>query len=291
MSNDSYINFQKEAFLMPWNLTFLISAMAMVLGTMIIAPGEAGEFLRNMILLSTFGAELMYLGIMPKDKRFQRAVRSRVNAEMSKQANTPTERLKQLSRYSLERYVRLKKYRDDIAGNYKKLSTASQSLLDSHLRKIEGLMDSYLSMLHTKERYNMIQSDNRELEIARAIEELRQDMEDDPPKVRSVKQRRLTILEKSLEERKRLKENKEILDAQMATIEDVIRFIHEQSLSMKDPDGITFQLDTLLNEVEETQASVSELEDVFNNSGSILDGIEDAYTPSESTSSGSRVKN
>lgn len=242
MSNDSYINFQKEAFLMPWNLTFLISAMAMVLGTMIIAPGEAGEFLRNMILLSTFGAELMYLGIMPKDKRFQRAVRSRVNAEMSKQANTPTERLKQLSRYSLERYVRLKKYRDDIAGNYKKLSTASQSLLDSHLRKIEGLMDSYLSMLHTKERYNMIQSDNRELEIARAIEELRQDMEDDPPKVRSVKQRRLTILEKSLEERKRLKENKEILDAQMATIEDVIRFIHEQSLSMKDPDGITFQI-------------------------------------------------
>ncbi|HRR09100.1 MAG TPA: hypothetical protein PLO56_10455 [Rhodothermales bacterium] len=275
---------------MPWNLTFLISAMAMVLGTMIIAPGEAGEFLRNMILLSTFGAELMYLGIMPKDKRFQRAVRSRINAEMSKQANTPTERLKQLSRSSLERYVRLKKYRDDIASNYKKLSTASQSLLDSHVRKIEGLMDSYLTMLHTKERYNMLQSDNRELEIARAIEDLRLDMEDDPPKVRSVKQRRLTILEKSLEERKRLKENKEILDAQMATIEDVIRFIHEQSLSMKDPEGITFQLDTLLNEVEETQASVSELEDVFNSSGSILDGIE-AYTPSEATSTGTRVKN
>lgn len=275
---------------MPWNLTFLISAMAMVLGTMIIAPGEAGEFLRNMILLSTFGAELMYLGIMPKDKRFQRAVRSRVNAEMSKQANTPTERLKQLSRNSLERYVRLKKYRDDIASNYKKLSTASQSLLDSHLRKIEGLMDSYLTMLHTKERYNMLQSDNRELEIARAIEDLRRDMEDDPPKVRSVKQRRLTILEKSLEERKRLKENKEILDAQMATIEDVIRFIHEQSLSMKDPEGITFQLDTLLNEVEETQASVSELEDVFNSSGNILDGIE-AYSPSETTSTGTRVKN
>ncbi|HCR49388.1 MAG TPA: hypothetical protein DIW24_07160 [Bacteroidetes bacterium] len=290
MSNDSHINFQKEAFLMPWNLTFLISAMAMVLGTMIIAPGEAGEFLRNMILLSTFGAELMYLGIMPKDKRFQRAVRSRINAEMSKQANTPTERLKQLSRSSLERYVRLKKYRDDIASNYKKLSTASQSLLDSHVRKIEGLMDSYLTMLHTKERYNMLQSDNRELEIARAIEDLRLDMEDDPPKVRSVKQRRLTILEKSLEERKRLKENKEILDAQMATIEDVIRFIHEQSLSMKDPEGITFQLDTLLNEVEETQASVSELEDVFNSSGSILDGIE-AYTPSEATSTGTRVKN
>ena len=37
-----------------------------------------------------------------------------------------------------------------------------------------------------------------------------------------------------------------------------------QSLTMKNPEEITFQLDTLLDEVEATQASVIELEDVFN---------------------------
>lgn len=276
---------------MPWNLTFLIAAMAMVFGTMMVMPGEAGEFLRNMILLSTFGAELMYLGMMPKDKRFQRAVRARVNAELSKQANTPQERLKQLSRPSVERYVRLKKYRDDIAANYKKLSSASQALLDSHIRKMDGLMDSYLTMLYSKEKYRNLQFDNRELQIVKAIEELQRDMEDDAPKVRAIKERRLRVLEKNLEERKRFKENQEILDAQMATIEDVIRYIHEQSLTMKDPEGITFQLDTLLSEVEETQASVSELEEVFTQSGSLLDGMDSYETESQNVATKSRVQN
>lgn len=291
MNQDPNINYTREAFLMPWNLTFLIAAMAMVLGTMIIIPGDAGLFLRNMMLLATFGAELMYLGMMPKDKRFQKAIRARHNAELTKQANSPQERLKQLNRGSQERYVRLRKYREEIAYNYKKLSSASQSLLDSHLHKIDGLLDSYLNMLFTKERYQNIQPETREMQMVRAINELRQDMADDSPKVRAIKERRLKILEKSLEERKRFKENQEILDAQMATIEDVVRYIHEQSLTMKDPEAITFQLDTLLSEVEETQASVSELEEVFNQTNTLLSGIDGYESSSVSTQQGTRVQN
>ena len=54
-----------------------------------------------------------------------------------------------------------------------------------------------------------------------------------------------------------------MIEAQVATIEDVVKYIHEQSLTLNNPEEITYQLDLLLSEVEETEASVSQIESVF----------------------------
>ena len=54
-----------------------------------------------------------------------------------------------------------------------------------------------------------------------------------------------------------------MIEAQVATIEDVVKYIHEQSLTLNNPEEITYQLDVLLSEVEETEASVSQIESVF----------------------------
>jgi small-conductance mechanosensitive channel len=127
----------------------------------------------------------------------------------------------------------------------------------------------------------------------RTIAELRQEMTSDPPKVRAIKERRLRILEQRLERSKKGLENMEIIDAQLETIEDVTKYIHEQSLTLRNPEEITFQLDTLLSEVEETQAAIEEIEDVFSPASDLLGSI-DTYedpgtTPSQPTST--RQKN
>lgn len=67
-----------------------------------------------------------------------------------------------------------------------------------------------------------------------------------------------------------MRENLEIIEAQLDTIDDVIRYIHEQSLTLRNPEEITFQLDTLLSEVEETEAAVAEIEDVFASPAALL---------------------
>jgi hypothetical protein len=54
-----------------------------------------------------------------------------------------------------------------------------------------------------------------------------------------------------------------IIEAQLDTIDDVIQYIHEQSLTLRNPEEITFQLDTLLSEVEETESTVAQIEDIF----------------------------
>lgn len=257
--SDAKINYTKEAFLTPWNLTFLLVAM---LTAFIVSLGTEASWLFDTILLFSAAVELMYLGIMPRQERFRRVVKSRRAREHAKPPSQK-EIWRELNKIHQRRYLRLRELEQKIAANYQKLSYASQGLLDSHLQKIDGLLDSYLNLLHQQERYDLYAQRATETEVAEAITSLRDDMTDDAPRVRAIKQRRLRILEQRLERFKRSHENREIIEAQLETVEDVVTYIHEQSLTLRNPEEITFQLDMLLSEVEETEASVQEMEDVF----------------------------
>src|SRR5690606_7051029 len=146
---------------------------------------------------------------------------------------------------------------------FSKLSYASQGMLDAHLNKIDGLLDSYLNLLQLKDKYRKFTARTAEEEIVRAIAQLRSEMQQDPPRVRRIKERRLQILDKRLVKFKKANENLDIIEAQLATIEDVTRYVYEQSLTMQNPEEVSFELDTLVAEVEETQASVEALEAVL----------------------------
>ncbi|RMF53346.1 MAG: hypothetical protein D6746_15675, partial [Bacteroidetes bacterium] len=260
----------------PWNLTFLIAAMLIAFSVSLVSA--APSWLFETILLFTTAGELLYLGTMPRQERFRRAIRARQAAEHAKPPSQK-EIFQLLSKHSQRRYARLRKLQKDIAANYRKLSYASQGMLDSHLKKIDGLLDSYLKLLYQKERYEYSIRSNTESEVVQAIEDLRRDMADDPPRVRAIKQRRMRILEQRLERFKKGQENLEIIEAQLETIEDVIKYIHEQSVTLRNPEEITFQLDTLLSEVEETEASVEELEEVFARPVNLLDDLDTFEDP------------
>lgn len=285
--NELEVNYTKEAFLHPWNLSFLI--VSMLIAFVVSMAGVTWP--SETVLLFSAAAELIYLGTMPRQDRFRRVVRSRRALEHAKPPSQK-ELFHSLTKHSQRKYARLKRLQKDIAGNYRKLSYASQGMLDSHLSKIGGLLDSYLNLLYQKERYEFTSRASTETEVVQAMAKLRADMEDDPPRVKAVKARRLRILEQRLDRSKRGQENLEIIKAQLETVEDVTKYILEQSLTLRNPEEITFQLDTLLSEVEETQASVIEMEEVFASPTDLLtelDTFEDP-TKEESSTDNTRVR-
>ncbi len=287
--NDDDINYTKEAFLNPWNLGFLIMAM---LAAFFLSSTPEARPLFNIVLILAAASELMYLGIMPRQERFQRVVRAQHAKERAKPP-TQKEIYFRLTKYSQRRFIRLRKIEKDIEQNYRKLSYASQGLLDSHLSKINGLIESYIKLLYQKERYEDSVRNGAEREIARDIKAVRDELEASPSsRVRAIKERRLRILEQRLSRYKRSKENQEIIEEQLATVEDVIKYIHEQSLTLRDPEAITFQLDTLLNELEETEASVEEMEEIFSNSNDLLADVDtyDYVDPAESEPAKNRTR-
>jgi len=285
--SEAEINYTKEAFLHPWNLAFLISAMALSFAVSMIGTGATWTF--ETILLFTSALELLYLGIMPRQERFRKAVRSRRAAEHAKPPSQK-EIFQLLTKNSQRRYARLRKLGRDIQSNYRKLNYASQGMLDSHVNKIGGLLDSYLKLLYQQERYEYSTQARSEAEVVRAMTDLRDDMADDTPKVVAIKERRMKILEQRLDRFKRGAENLEIIEAQLETIEDVIKYIHEQSLTLSNPEEITFQLDTLLNEVEETQSTVEEMEDVFGRTTDLLGDLDMYEAPDPSETERRRIR-
>lgn len=266
MDND--INYTKEAFVNTWNLVFLMVVAAVAAGAGL--SGLAPEWLFELILVLGTGAELLYMGVMPRHSRFQRHVRSKKRAERHKPP-AQGEIYRQLHRRSQRRYYKLRQLKDDIRANYQQLSYASQGILDTHLHKIDGLLRSYLELLHQRERYRDLADRTTEGSILQSIEDLKSDMANDSDRVRSVKERRLSVLEKRLARFRKAHENLEIIGAQLGTIEDVVKYIHEQSWTLQNPDEVTMQLDTLLEEVEETQQSIHEIEDVFSAPSEYLD--------------------
>ncbi len=269
---DKALNYTREAFLHPWNLAFLLVAMLTVFFT------TGFEVLPEMLLMFTAAAELLYLGVMPRQDRFQRAVRARKMAERNK---PPSEKevFRDLSKSSQKRYIRFRNIEKAIRENYERLSYASQGMLEAHLKKIDDLLDSYLSMLQQKERYERFARQATEDEVVSSMRRLREEMGDDPPKVRHIKQKRLDILDKRLGKFKKAHENLAVIEAQLETIEDVTKYIHEQSLTMRNPEEVSFQLDTLIAEVEETQASVQEMEDVFARPTDLLSDLDTFEDP------------
>ncbi len=273
--NEAKINYTKEAFLNPWNLTFLIAAMVTAFGVSLAGP----DFLFETVLLFAAALELVFLGTVPRQERFRKVIRARQAAEHAKPPSKK-EIWRLLNRPNQKRYYRLKDLEKEIENNYRKLSYASQGLLESHLTKIDGLLDSYLNLLYQMERYEQYSQQTAENEVVRSISALHEDMADDSPRVRAIKERRMKILEQRLGRFKKSQENLEIIEAQLETIEDVIKYIHEQSLTLRNPEEITYQLDLLLSEVEETEASVEEIEEVFARPTDLL-GEMDTYTPEQ----------
>jgi len=265
---DEHINYTKEALFSTWNLVFLITvvAVASALGLTGVLPA----WLPELLLLIGGGAELVYLSVMPRHERFQRYVRAEKRAERH-QAPSQREIFSQLRNQSQRRYAKLRKLKDQIQANYQKLSFASQGILSNHVEKIDGLLDSYLDLLHQRERYRDFMDSATENRILQSIDALKKDMADDPDRVRAVKKRRLKVLERRLARFRKAHENLEIIGAQLSTIEDVVRYIHEQSWTLQNPEEVTAQLDTLLQEVEETQSSIREIEDVFSAPSNYLD--------------------
>jgi hypothetical protein len=277
---DEPINYTKEAFLHPWNLVFLLVAMVSVFFTIGLTP------VPETILMFMAALELLYLGTMPRQERFRRAVRSR-RAEQRYKPPSERDVFRELTKASQKRYIRFRNLENAIRENYARVSYTTQGMLQAHLKKIDDLLDSYLNMLWQMERYDRFTEIATEDKVVHAMQELKLQMETDSPRVRNIKQKRLDILEKRLDRFKKARENLDVIRAQLETIEDVTKYIHEQSLTMRNPEEVSFQLDTLIAEVEETQAAVTEIDDVFSPTPDLL-GDADAFTTPSSDSPSER---
>ena len=255
MSNDELnINYTREAFMNPINLGVLL--VSTLTAFFMSGLGDVS----SLLLTSVFGLELMYLGIVPKLPRFRKKLELKKIKERHA-ANNEKELFQSLDTKSQKRFLVLKHLAKLVQENFEKLPYSSQGLLDNIGKKIDELLGNYLTLLDLINRYevylNTSLESNLKEEVVRQIEEIKTL---DSEKLKRTKARRVAIMQKRLKKFNVAKEKYLVCETHLETIEDAVRYIYEQSMTMSNPEEIGFQLDNLLTEVEETSQLIDDLD-------------------------------
>ncbi len=246
-------NYFKEAFLWQYNKIVLAGAVAFA-----VVSGSA------LPLLIGAGLEMMYLSTVPANKRFQRLVRSwRFDDEKRQREKSLSALFYELPQEMRARYANLDTVCRAIRANYGRLTSTSQMFVDQMESKLEGLSQSYIRLLNSAFQHREYLRITNPEQIKKECAQLEKNLQTDPPKVQEINRKRIEILHKRIDKYAKVTENRQVIDAQCAAIEDVLQLIRDQSVTMRDPQMISDHLDNLVKDVEATEETVRDVESIF----------------------------
>jgi len=238
------------------------------------------------------GTELMYLAIVPQMATFQRLVRSwKFGEELQQRQVQYAQMLSSLSPEAKARYAKLAQVCAYVRGNFSQFSSTSKIFLEQMNARLDGLLDGYARLLLAASQQQQYLKATNPDEIDEEIAALQKEMNNDPVKVQEINKKRVEILTKRLEKYQKICENQQIIDAQCSAIEDALHLVRDQSVTMRDPQQVSDQLDNLVRDVEQTEQTVQQVEAIFGNMTGNMGGNVgadlDVLLPPDSTPSNS----
>ncbi|MBI3894128.1 MAG: hypothetical protein HY303_21630, partial [Candidatus Wallbacteria bacterium] len=203
-------NFYEAAFMSPSNLLFLAGF------------GLLGVLYSGFFYVGA-AVELLYLGFVPNLPRFQRMVRSEANRGLEVNWKEKEDQLlDRLVGKDRARYKGIQELCAKIEARASALDSSDSLLAEQNLAKLGYLQASFLRMLAALVmiREYLSETDPRQLE--RTVTKLSQEAEQAPAKVRDVKLQNVSILEQRLSHVRRADEQRQFLEASLATLEDTL---------------------------------------------------------------------
>jgi hypothetical protein len=256
-------NYVKAAFHWQYNWISLVGA-----GVFAIVSGTA------LPILLAAGLELMYLALVPQSSRFRRLVRSwQLADEQLKHQQKLNEMLQNLSPEMQSRYVHCAQICASIRTNFGALSSQSQIFLEQIDTRMQGLLSGYARLLFSAAQQQQYLKSTGQDDIKREIASLQKTLSSEPARVQEINQKRIEILNKRLEKFDKISENRKVVDAQCAAVEDVLMLVRDQSVTMRDPQQVSDRLDSLVHDVEQTEQTVQQVETIFSDLSPDLDGL------------------
>ena len=265
----SYI---KEAFKWQYNLIALGGATALSVISLSPLP-----------LILAVGAELMYLASVPNMSNFQRLVRSWQYRDQKKEQD---DRMREMQ-YALppeirDRFRRLEATGAAIHRNYERLSSTSQAFIGQIETQLQGLLTAFVRLANSDVQHVQYLQNTDVNAIRNEVKYLRDRLPKDAAKVQEINRKRIEILDKRVEKYQKIRENRQVIDAQCRAVEDVLQLIHDQSITMTDPQQVSDRLENLVKDVEHTEETVREVEAIFQMSDQLAPSPESIGDPNAS---------
>jgi DNA repair exonuclease SbcCD ATPase subunit len=232
---------------------------AIVLGGAALASLVA---LNPLPLLVWLGSELVLLPILDSGP-LRRLVHRRRRALARQQEAVDRRRLvAALGPDNLRRYEAMEDLCRHIEANYQSLTGISQVYLSEQRGKLDLILQGILHRMMALQRYERTPASRRPDELEREIADIERELEQPVQPERAV-----AALRKNLELKQRLLAALSEVDSTIRTLEteldsmaSLLEVLHQNSMSLRDPQAISEELDTIVRQSEDSERIVREME-------------------------------
>jgi hypothetical protein len=282
MKRKHLINYVREAFALPANLIYLVSLAGIAVVTSV--SGVLSVALPFLFLGA--GLEMLYLALIPRWPRFIQAVNSRHQGRVERveQQLVALSYLTKLGKDSIEQYASLTKRRTQISDNLIK-QNFGDAFLQSYLTKMNLLEAQYVELLYDIDQATqfLAQESSTGLEQQQRQIELEMQAAGDSPRIRELYAKRLDLLRKRREKNLDVKDQLRMAQIQLATLQDTVNYLQEQSMTLRNPDEVRRLLDSVISETEEHYESMKDIKGILDEESTELHDVSFNRQPGDAT--------
>jgi DNA repair exonuclease SbcCD ATPase subunit len=219
-------------------------------------------------LLLWFGSELVLLPILDSGPLRRLVARRRREAARAQAGERRRALIGTFDAASAKRYSNLYQLCRQIEANYQGLSGISQAYLSEQRGKLDNILEGIVNRMLALQRYQKLPSRDPD-DIREEIAHLEQEL-----KGTDLNERARTALHKNLElKRKLVKSYSEIggnmkaLETELDSMASLLEVLHQNSISLRDPQAIAEELDTIVRQSEDSERVVREMEAMLQSDG------------------------
>jgi hypothetical protein len=232
-------------------------------------------------LLVWLGSELVLLPILDSGP-LRRVVARRKLAKARAQAEAARGRLLgALTPDHARRYAAMEELGRQIELNYQGLTGISQVYLAEQRRKLDLVLQGYLHRLMALQRYERMPASRNSREIQEEIADLERERAAPglPPRAAAALEKNLDLKRRLLASLGEVRGTLKALHTELDSIESLLEVLHQNSISLRDPQAISQELDEIVRQSEDSEKIVREMEGLLRGGGLSADLLDEAAPP------------
>ena len=216
-------------------------------------------------LLVWLGGELILLPLLDSGP-LRRLLRRRRLAHARKEADARFDRLiKSFSPANAKRFAAMENLCRLIEANYQSLHGISQAYLSEQGGKLDMILEGCVHRMTALQRYERMLASRNAADIQREIENLEQELEQSelPDRARAALQKNLELKRRLHTSYTEARGTMKALATELDSMASLLEVLHQNSISMRDPQAISQELDTIVRQSEDSGKVVREMESIL----------------------------
>jgi hypothetical protein len=232
---------------------------AIVLGGAALASLVA---LNPLPLLIWLGSELVLLPILDSGPLRRLVHRRKRDLARARAGAARAGAIAELSAAHAKRYAAMEAICRQIEANYQSLSGISQAYLSEQRAKLDMILTGCLTRLTALQRYQRMPPRRNEADIGREIAALEAELagDDVPERAAAALRRNLELKRRLIASITQVDDTVRTLQTEIDSMESLVEVLHQNSLSLRDPQAISEELDTIVRQSEDADRIVREME-------------------------------